>query len=128
MTLTDDEIIDSIEVSEGWPKYTDHPDDKGGPTKGGITLATLEHWRQRPCDKEDLKQLDRHEARQIYQKMFIDDPGFRCHRNAPSNHKSFICCDIRWLTAVCCTVRCAQPGGCRRPSTQNRRLPIWVIG
>ena len=77
MVLSDNDIIDSIEKSEGWPKFTDHPDDKGGPTKGGITLATLEHWRQRPCEKADLKALDRHEARQIYQQMYIDDPGFR---------------------------------------------------
>ncbi len=77
MVLSDNDIIDNIEVSEGWPKYTNHPDDKGGPTKGGITLATLEDWRGKPCDKEDLKQLDRHEARQIYQRKYIDEPGFR---------------------------------------------------
>lgn len=69
---TDAQIIDAIEKNEGWPTYTNRKDDLGGPTKGGITLATLRIWRRNPgLQIPDLKALDRVEARAIYQFMFL---------------------------------------------------------
>lgn len=70
--MTDAQIIDAIERSEGWPKYTHHPHDLGGPTKGGITLATLRVWRNNPMlTIADLKALTRPEARAIYQFVYL---------------------------------------------------------
>jgi lysozyme family protein len=70
--MTDEKIIDDIEKSEGWPKYTNHPNDLGGPTKGGITLNTLRAWRNNPNTSiADLMALSREEARAIYQFMFV---------------------------------------------------------
>lgn len=70
--MTDEQIINRIETDEGWPKYTNHPNDLGGPTKGGITLQTLRTWRNNPLVSiEDLKNLSRTEARSIYQFMYI---------------------------------------------------------
>lgn len=69
-------IIDEIEKAEGWPKYTNDPDDRGGPTKGGITIKTLEGWRGRSLEPADVKSLDRSEARAIYLQKFINEPGF----------------------------------------------------
>lgn len=70
--MTDEQIINSIEKSEGWPKYTNHPNDLGGPTKGGITLNTLRSWRGNVNTSiDDLKNLSRVEARAIYQFMFV---------------------------------------------------------
>jgi lysozyme family protein len=70
--MTDAQIIDAIELAEGWPKFTDHPADQGGPTKGGITLQTLRVWRGIPTlSTVDLIALERPEARAIYQFMFV---------------------------------------------------------
>jgi lysozyme family protein len=63
--------LDAILKREGWPKYTNHPADKGGPTRGGITLATLSAWRGRPQTIEDLKALPEAEARAIYRARYI---------------------------------------------------------
>jgi len=70
--MTDAEIIDDIERSEGWPKYTNRKDDLGGPTKGGITLDTFRAWRRDPTlTAKDLQALERSEARAIYQFEFL---------------------------------------------------------
>lgn len=70
--MTDEQTIDAIEKNEGWPAYTDHPHDLGGPTKGGITLATLRMWRKDPhVSATELRALDRSEARAIYQFMYV---------------------------------------------------------
>lgn len=70
--MTDDQIIDAIEKNEGWPSYTDHPDDLGGATKGGITLSTLRTWRKDPrVTAADLQALERSEARAIYQFLYV---------------------------------------------------------
>ena len=46
--------------------YVDDPDDPGGATNMGITFDTLQTWRQAPITKEDVKNLERNEAEQIY--------------------------------------------------------------
>lgn len=68
-------IIDHILEAEGWPKYTNHPADKGGPTKGGITLRTLRSV-QPAAAINDLKLLTEDKARQIYETQYIISPGF----------------------------------------------------
>lgn len=68
--MTTDSIITDILRREGWPKYTNHPADRGGPTKGGITLLTLEVHRNRRCTVDDLKNLTEEEARKIYYVKF----------------------------------------------------------
>jgi lysozyme family protein len=61
---------------EGWPRFTDHPADRGGPTKGGITLRTLAAWRaflgQPVPTVDDLRGLDEAEARDIYRHVFLE--------------------------------------------------------
>jgi len=71
-----DRAVDAILVREDWPTYTDDPADRGGPTKGGITLARLSESRGRPCNIEDLQALEEPEARSIYQKEYITDWKF----------------------------------------------------
>ena len=63
--MTDLEIIDGIIHREG-RTYTNRPADKGGPTKFGITLATLSRWRNRPVTADDVRALSESEARAIY--------------------------------------------------------------
>ncbi|MBP2303617.1 glycoside hydrolase family 108 protein [Azospirillum picis] len=69
-------IIDTILRREGWPRYTDRASDRGGPTKGGITLDTLTSWRKRPVTATDVAALDEAEVRAIYRARYIEEPGF----------------------------------------------------
>jgi len=74
--FTTESIIDAILRREGWPRYTDRPSDRGGPTKGGITLATLVAWRRRSVIAADVAALDEAEVRAIYRSRYIEEPGF----------------------------------------------------
>lgn len=74
-------IINEILEREGWPKYTNDPDDRGGPTKGGITLATLSERLGHPATIEELQNLTEHDAKAIYAKRYIDQPGFNKIKN-----------------------------------------------
>ncbi|MBP2310703.1 hypothetical protein GBZ48_35580 [Azospirillum melinis] len=74
VTKTTEAIIDTILRREGWPRYTDRSSDRGGSTKGGITLATLTSWRKRPVTATDVAALD--EVRAIYRARYIEEPGF----------------------------------------------------
>ena len=70
--MTDAQIIDSIEVAEGWPRINRNPADVAGGDKGGITLGTLRMWRNNPMlTFADVEALERGEARAIYQFMFV---------------------------------------------------------
>ena len=70
--MTDVQMIAAIKRSEGWPKFTDHPHDLGGPTRGGITLETLRVWRRDPTlTVADLKALEESEADAIYQFLYL---------------------------------------------------------
>lgn len=70
-------LIDGILAREGWPMYTDDPADSGGPTKGGITQATLAAWRGHPVTAEDVQRLTESEARSIYLERYWKAPGFQ---------------------------------------------------
>jgi len=70
--MTDQDIITDILKREGG--YTDHPADRGGPTKFGITLSTLSTHRARSCNVDELKALTEGEARAIYEERYIIAP------------------------------------------------------
>jgi lysozyme family protein len=72
--MTDSEIIDAIIEREGG--YVDDPADSGGPTKFGITQATLTLWKGHPVTAEDIRQLSVNEAREIYRQKYVVEPGF----------------------------------------------------
>jgi lysozyme family protein len=72
--MTPNDVIDGILVREGG--YVDHPADKGGSTKYGITQATLADWRGKQATVEDVKALTETEAREIYREQYITRPGF----------------------------------------------------
>lgn len=71
-----DAIITKIIDTEG-RAYTNHANDKGGPTKYGITLATLRAWRKKPdLMASDVEHMTEDEARRIYFDEYITRPGF----------------------------------------------------
>ncbi len=74
--MTEHELITDIMTAEGWPKFTNHPADRGGPTKGGITLATLSAWRRRPVTAADVEALQEAEVRDIYTHRYVRGPKF----------------------------------------------------
>lgn len=68
------DLIESILASEGG--FVDHPADRGGATNFGITLATLGEWRGAPVTAADVAALTEVEARRIYRRRYLEDPGF----------------------------------------------------
>lgn len=67
---TDTEIIDLIILHEG-SRFTDDPHDFGGPTKYGITLKVLSQFLGRAASVEELRQLSRERAAQVYRALFV---------------------------------------------------------
>ena len=67
------EVIDKILRVEG-SAYTNDPDDSGGPTKFGVTQATLSEYRGASVTAEDVQELTEKEARAIYLQRYFDDP------------------------------------------------------
>lgn len=65
-----DGIMDHIFEFEGG--YVDHPDDPGGATNMGITHITLSDWRGYKVSKQQVRDLTKHEAGQIYRKNYWD--------------------------------------------------------
>lgn len=63
--------------------YTNNPDDPGGATRWGVTLGTLQGWRQTQTGDsslaltaDDVKQLSEAEAVEIYKYDFFEQPRF----------------------------------------------------
>jgi len=69
-------IIDDLISREGG--YVNHPDDKGGPTKFGITAATLGSYlgTVSPASADQVAHLSREQAKEIYWNQYIQAPGF----------------------------------------------------
>lgn len=67
-------LLDDILRREGG--FVDHPSDRGGPTKYGITQAALSDYRGRPVSVDDVRTLSEHEARAIYVERYVSRPGF----------------------------------------------------
>jgi len=61
-----------IRMHEGG--YVDHPADKGGPTKYGITQATLSNFLGRHAEAEDVQALDLNTAVQIIEPHYYHYP------------------------------------------------------
>lgn len=66
------EMIDDILRREGG--YVDHPADRGGPTKFGITLKTLSAFRGETVSASDVQALDEDTAREIYEQNYFYGP------------------------------------------------------
>lgn len=69
-------VISGLLEREGG--YVDRHDDTGGPTNMGITAATLGIWRHlgRHATRDEVRKLQEPEARAIYYKRYVMDPGF----------------------------------------------------
>jgi len=63
-----DAVQPLIEKWEGG--FSNHPSDPGGATNMGITQGTLARWRGRPVSLDEVRQLTRDEARQIFRENY----------------------------------------------------------
>ena len=72
---THDAIIARILDREG-DEFTDHPADRGGPTKYGITMPILRKFLDREPTIGDMKSLTPERAIRIYRQFFVMLPGF----------------------------------------------------
>ena len=72
--MTIDQILDDLIRREGG--YVHDPVDRGGPTKYGITQRTLRAWRGRAVTVDEVRRLTEEEARAIYHRRYVSEPGF----------------------------------------------------
>ena len=72
MSRTVDELLDEVIAREGG--FVHHPADRGGPTKFGITQATLSAWLGRPASVDEVRTLDEETAREIYERNYYSAP------------------------------------------------------
>jgi len=116
-----------MEVVAKWEGgWSDHPEDNGGATMYGVTIATLSAWRGHKVTKEDVRALTREEAREIYRAWYwqpvrgddlpagVDLIAFDAAVNSGPNRSA------RWLqTAVQ-----ARPDGHVGPATLKAVLAL----
>lgn len=70
MTAAADAIIEEVIRREGG--YVDHPADRGGPTKYGITATTLAQWLGVSVVSRDaVRALSIEDARLIYRSLYV---------------------------------------------------------
>ena len=72
MSSIDKILMDIIKTEGG---YVNHPNDKGGPTKYGITQRTLSNWRRQEATIEDVKNLTKDEVFEIYYRRYYLAPN-----------------------------------------------------
>lgn len=66
-------ILDILAVEGG---FVNHPDDRGGPTKFGVTQATLAKYRGHLVTADDVRNLSQDEAHRILWDLYVVGPCF----------------------------------------------------
>jgi lysozyme family protein len=74
----DTKLVNPLLQREGGEKFTNHPSDRGGPTKWGVTAAKLGEFRKlgRAASAAEVAALTRDEAVRLYRAEFWEGPGF----------------------------------------------------
>lgn len=63
-------VLEKIIDREGG--FVDHPADRGGPTKYGVTMATLAAYRKKPVTRQDIIDLTIEEAASVFRNMYLE--------------------------------------------------------
>lgn len=69
-----DDIIDEIIRKEGG--YVNHKSDRGGPTNMGITMKTLSDYYGRKVTIDEVMNLSKDQAKEIYARRYFYGPRF----------------------------------------------------
>jgi len=72
MSYAVDAMVDDIIEEEGG--YVDHPNDRGGATKYGITIATLSRYKGRKVTKSYVRAITKDLAKEIYIRNYLSAP------------------------------------------------------
>lgn len=72
---TVDDIINEVLRREGHGAFTNRAADRGGPTRWGVSLKTLQS-RKAGATIDDVRALTEDEARRIYLEDYVQRPGF----------------------------------------------------
>ncbi len=100
-----DPLVEEVLAREGG--FVDHPADRGGPTKFGITRATLSRHLGRSASLAEIRGLTKEQAAAIYHRDYYLQPGIN---RLPARLRSFLFDAavnhgpkraIRFLQAVC---------------------------
>jgi len=54
--------------------YVNDPNDRGGPTKWGITQKTLSRYLKRPASIDEVRNLEKQQAEEIYDREYLSEP------------------------------------------------------
>lgn len=78
MDIFDAKFLEPLLAREGGAKFTNNPNDRGGPTKYGVTARALGDYRRlgRPATAAEVAALDRPEAVALYRSVYWEAPGF----------------------------------------------------
>ena len=71
--MTVDQIIQDIIDLEGG--FVDNPDDRGGPTNFGVTLATFRAWRETRASIDELRDMEMGEAHTLLKTLYFFQPN-----------------------------------------------------
>jgi lysozyme family protein len=81
--VTIDDVLTDVLRREGWPTVSDHPWDRGGLTRGGITFRSLNGWREkhgeRHLTEDEFRVLSEDEARAFLLDEFFGPLRFIRH-------------------------------------------------
>lgn len=129
-----DRILDAILLREGWPKVTNIAADRGGWTKGGITLETYSKWLGRPATVDELRNLSEDGARVIYRHLYVVrpkldrvlDPALRellvdCSVNHGPRHA------VKWLQAALGVVQDGSIGPVTTTALQRAEASVLYL-
>lgn len=86
-----DDIITQILKAEGGSRYTNYKDDRGGPTKWGITLDAWKDVKPNATE-EDIRAITEQDARAFYRSRYIIDPNF--HKLPPLLMELVVDCGV----------------------------------
>jgi lysozyme family protein len=67
-----EKMVDDIVENEGG--FVNHKADRGGPTKYGVTQATYSKWLKRPATVDDVFNMTRETAEEIYKAEYYYGP------------------------------------------------------
>lgn len=78
MDIFDAKFLEPLLAREGGAKFTNDPNDRGGPTKYGVTARALGAYRRlgRDATAGEVQNLDRPEAVALYRSEYWEGPGF----------------------------------------------------
>lgn len=76
--LFNDTLGPALIEREGGDKFTNNPNDSGGPTKYGVTAKVLGQWRMlgRDATEDEVKALEYADALAIYRASYWTSPGY----------------------------------------------------